>query len=181
MASKKLVLPGQQVSIQRPTGEIDAIWYEKLRGMLDQLNSVTGGAGGGGAAIIITGDVTGSGSGTVPTTVIKLQGHSVSAAVPSVNQVLEWDGSAWTPTNLPAAPPFIAPVSTVAALSPSGPIGAIYYVTDGASGLGWAANVVGGGTARYLVWYNGSHWTVVGDGGYAPVTAAHPTYYIYGF
>ena len=55
----KLVLPGQQISIQRPTGEIDAIWYEKLRGMLDQLNSVTGGTPG--AMVTLTGDVTGSG------------------------------------------------------------------------------------------------------------------------
>jgi hypothetical protein len=63
----KLVLPGQQVSIQVPTGEIDPVWYEKLRGMLDQLNSVTGGTPG--AMVTLTGDVTGSGtSGTVPTT-----------------------------------------------------------------------------------------------------------------
>ena len=62
--NKPLVLPGQQISIQRPTGEIDAIWYEKLRGMLDQLNNVTGG-GGGGAMVTLTGDVTGSGTGTV--------------------------------------------------------------------------------------------------------------------
>ena len=47
----KLVLPGQQISIQRSTGEIDATWYEKLRAMLDQLNSVTGGGGGGGMSI----------------------------------------------------------------------------------------------------------------------------------
>src|SRR6516162_7815236 len=105
--NKKLVLPGQQISIQKKTGEIDAIWYEKLRGMLDQLNSITGGGGGG--TIILTGDVTGSGSGTVPTTVIKLQSYPVSSAIPSLNQVLEWNGSAWTPTNLPAPPVFAAP------------------------------------------------------------------------
>src|SRR6516164_3258095 len=95
----KLVLPGQQISIQRTTGEIDATWYERLRAMLDQLNSVTGG-GGGGAAITLTGDVTGSGTGTVATTTGKLQGHSVSATAPTLNQVLEWTGSAWTPNTL---------------------------------------------------------------------------------
>src|SRR6516162_1667695 len=95
----KLVLPGQQISIQRSTGEIDATWYERLRAMLDQLNSVTGG-GGGGAAITLTGDVTGSGTGTVATTAGKLQGHAVSSAAPTLNQVLEWTGSAWTPSTL---------------------------------------------------------------------------------
>src|SRR6516165_5820670 len=97
--NKPLVLPGQQISIQRPTGEIDAIWYEKLRGMLDQLNNVTGG-GGGGAAITLTGDVTGSGTGTVATTATKLQGHPVSSTAPTLNQVLEWTGAAWTPSTL---------------------------------------------------------------------------------
>jgi len=64
----KLVLPGQQISIQRPTGEIDAIWYERLRTMLDHLNSVTGGSSPG-VMVTLTGDVTGSGTaGTVPTT-----------------------------------------------------------------------------------------------------------------
>ena len=95
----KLVLPGQQISIQLKTGEIDATWYERLRGMLDQLNSVTGG-GGGGAAITLTGDVTGSGSGTVATTTGKLQGHAVSSTAPTLNQVLEWTGTAWTPNTL---------------------------------------------------------------------------------
>jgi hypothetical protein len=179
--NKKLVLPGQQISIQKKTGEIDAIWYEKLRGMLDQLNSITGGGGGGGAAIIITGDVTGSGSGTVPTTVIKLQNHPVSSTAPSLNQVLEWDGSTWTPTNLPPTPSFVAPHYMVATLPSAGPTGALAYITDGAPGLGWKANIVGGGTARYLVWYNGANWTVVGDGGFAPITGVPPTYYIYGF
>jgi hypothetical protein len=179
--NKKLVLPGQQISIQKKTGEIDAIWYEKLRGMLDQLNSITGGGGGGGAAIIITGDVTGSGSGTVPTTVIKLQNHPVSSTAPSLNQVLEWNGSAWTPTNLPLPPTFNAPRYMVATLPASPPVGSLAYVDDGALGLGWAATIVGGATARYLVWYNGANWTVVGDGGYAPSFATRPTYYIYGF
>jgi hypothetical protein len=174
----KLVLPGQQVSIQVPTGEIDPVWYEKLRALAEAINSITG--GGSGATITLTGDVTGSGVGTIPTAAIKLQGHPVSPTAPLANQVLEWVGTAWTPTNLPAAPPFVAPMSTVAGLSPSGPVGALYYVTDGSAGLGWSALVTGGGSARYLVWFNGANWTVVGDGGYAP-GVYHPTYHIYGF
>ena len=69
---------------------------------------------------------------------------------------------------------------TVASLPPTGPIGTMAIVTDGAAGQTWASTVAGGGTARYLVWFNGAHWTVVGDGGYAP-TGVAPTYYIYGF
>src|SRR6516162_7700685 len=96
----KIVLPGQQISIQRKTGEIDATWYERLRAMLDQLNSLSSGGGGGGGTITLTGDVTGTGTGTVPTTTAKLQGHSVSPVSPTINQVLEWSGSTWTPTTL---------------------------------------------------------------------------------
>jgi hypothetical protein len=69
--------------------------------------------------------------------------------------------------------------STVAGLPPTGPIGTMAIVTDGAPGQAWASTVVGGGNARYLVWFNGAHWTVVGDGGYSPT--GHPTYFIYGF
>src|SRR6516164_6946834 len=98
--NKPLVLPGQQISIQRPTGEIDAIWYEKLRGMLDQLNSLAGGGGGGGGTITLTGDVTGSGTGTVATTTAGLQGHAISSTAPTANQVLEWTGSNWAPSTL---------------------------------------------------------------------------------
>lgn len=35
-------------------------------------------------------------------TVIALQGNAVSATSPNINQVLEWSGSSWAPTNLPA-------------------------------------------------------------------------------
>lgn len=52
---------------------------------------------------------------------------------------------------------------TVATL-PSGPaIGDMAVVTDGAGALAWGANIAGGGSSRYLVWWNGSgNWTVVG-------------------
>jgi hypothetical protein len=81
-------------------------------------------------------------------------------------------------TNPGAAGPTSYTVSTLPA-SPK--IGQMAIVTDGATGQTWAQNISGGGTARYLVWWNGSHWTVVGDGGYAPSGAAHPTYPYYGF
>src|SRR5215831_14351790 len=47
----KIVLPGQQVSIQVPTGEIDPIWYEKLRAITSALNTGTGGSAGTGASV----------------------------------------------------------------------------------------------------------------------------------
>ena len=37
--------------------------------------------------------------------VIAIQGNLVSSATPTTNQVLEWDGSEWAPTNLPSALP----------------------------------------------------------------------------
>lgn len=43
-------------------------------------------------------------------------------------------------------------------------VGDVVYVTDGDSGLAWGATVVnsGSGGTSYLVWYNGTNWTVVG-------------------
>ena len=173
----KLVLPGQQISIQRPTGEIDAIWYEKLRALIDAVNA-GGGGGGGGGPITLTGDVTGTGTSTIATIAIKIQGHAISTTAPTSGQVLEWTGSAWTPTTLSSAVIAAGPYTVIGL--PAGVIGQLAYVTDGAPGQAWASNIVGGGTARYLVWFNGAHWTVVGDGGYAPPLASGH-YYIYGF
>jgi hypothetical protein len=51
---------------------------------------------------------------------------------------------------------------TVAALpTPVG--GRVAYVSDGAAGLSWGATVTEGGTTSYLVWANGTNWTVVGS------------------
>jgi hypothetical protein len=51
---------------------------------------------------------------------------------------------------------------TVANL-PAGPLTGLYaYVTDGASSIAWGNTVTGGGSTKYLVWYNGSAWTVAG-------------------
>lgn len=46
--------------------------------------------------------------------------------------------------------------------SPTARVGNIARVTDGAASLTWGATVTGGGTAQYLVWYNGTNWTVFG-------------------
>jgi hypothetical protein len=47
---------------------------------------------------------------------------------------------------------------------PTAPAGSVCYVTDGDAGLAWGATVVntGAGATKYLVWYNGTNWTVMG-------------------
>lgn len=51
---------------------------------------------------------------------------------------------------------------TVSTLPASPTIGRIAVVTDGTAALAWGATVTGGSTTKYLVWYNGSAWTVLG-------------------
>ena len=58
------------------------------------------------------------------------------------------------------APP-VVPHYVVASL-PTGVTGAMAYVTDGTAGLTWGATVTGGHSTKYLVWYNGTNWTVMG-------------------
>jgi hypothetical protein len=50
---------------------------------------------------------------------------------------------------------------TVATL-PAAVAGMTAYVTDGTAALAWGATVTGGGSTKYLCWYNGTAWTVVG-------------------
>jgi hypothetical protein len=51
---------------------------------------------------------------------------------------------------------------TFAGLPAAPATGQTACVTDGAASLAWGATVTGGGTAKYLVWYNGTNWTVAG-------------------
>lgn len=60
-----------------------------------------------------------------------------------------------------AAPP-VVPSFVVGSL-PTGVTGAMAQVTDGTAGLAWGATVTGGHTTKYLVWYNGTNWTVMGS------------------
>jgi hypothetical protein len=55
----------------------------------------------------------------------------------------------------------VCPQYTVATL-PSALGGTIVMVTDGAPALAWGATVTGGGSTKYLVWHNGTAWTVMG-------------------
>lgn len=51
---------------------------------------------------------------------------------------------------------------TVANLPSTPAIGTLAYVTDGASSIAWGSTVTSGGSSRYLVWWNGTAWTVIG-------------------
>ena len=53
---------------------------------------------------------------------------------------------------------------SVAALptAPTARVGNISRVIDGAASLNWGDTVTGGGAAQYLVWFNGTAWTVFG-------------------
>lgn len=59
--------------------------------------------------------------------------------------------------------PAVGPSHTVSTLPSSPAIGTIATVTDGTSGLTWGATVTGGQSTKYLVWYNGTNWTIIGD------------------
>lgn len=52
---------------------------------------------------------------------------------------------------------------TVATLPATPGIGFLAYVTDGTSGLTWGQTVTGGHSTTYLVWFNGTNYTVVGQ------------------
>ena len=51
---------------------------------------------------------------------------------------------------------------TFSQLPTTADVGTIASVTDGAAGLAWGATLTGGGSTKYLVWFNGSVWSVVG-------------------
>ena len=51
---------------------------------------------------------------------------------------------------------------TVAGLPATPATGMYAYVTDGQAALAWGATALGGGAAKYLVWWNSTAWTVVG-------------------
>jgi hypothetical protein len=57
-----------------------------------------------------------------------------------------------------------SPTFTVATL-PAGVLGKQAVITDGDAALAWGATAVnsGAGATTYLVWYNGTNWTILGS------------------
>ena len=66
------------------------------------------------------------------------------------------------PATQPVPVVMIGTVVTLAQLPTTHAVGQTATVTDGAASLAWGATVTGGGTAKYLVWWNGAAWTVIG-------------------
>ena len=93
----------------------------------------------GNQAITLSGDVTGTGSTAITTTVAALQGRSISTTAPSTGQILEYNGTNWAPTTFTAGT-----VTSVTASSPLASSGGatpvisltgIVSVTNGGTGL----------------------------------------------
>ena len=53
--------------------------------------------------ITLTGDNTGSGTTSISSTTVGLQGRAISATAPTTNQILQWSGTQWAPATLPAS------------------------------------------------------------------------------
>lgn len=51
---------------------------------------------------------------------------------------------------------------TVATLPATPQTGQLAVVTDGVAGASWGSTPTGGSSAKYLLWFNGSAWTVIG-------------------
>lgn len=112
----------------------------------------------------LVGDVTGTQAATV---VGKIRGVAVAATAPTANQVLQYDGSQYVPTSLPAD----------AVTSVAGKTGVVTLASTDISGLGDSATLNVGNTAgtvaagndpRFLpagtnagdmLYYNGTAWT----------------------
>lgn len=60
-------------------------------------------------------------------------------------------------------PPRVTPLGYPVASLGTGALGMMARVTDGTSGLAWGATVTGGHSTPYLVWFNGTNWTVAGS------------------
>jgi hypothetical protein len=64
------------------------------------IDEIAGSVGSIGIPMTLTGDVTGTGTGTIATTATGLHGFPVASGAPTLDQVLQWTGSSWTPETL---------------------------------------------------------------------------------
>jgi hypothetical protein len=92
-ASTINILRNTIIQIESTLGLVPQGTFTTVRARLDFLQSE--GGGGGGGSFTPGGDLSGNG---VSQTVIGLQNRPVSSASPTVGQVLEWNGVAWSPT-----------------------------------------------------------------------------------
>lgn len=85
--------------------------------------------------------------------------------VPNASQpIVDKNGNATSPMQLFMAG--VAPAIQNFSVTnlPMGALGLMATVTDGDAALAWGATITNTGTSstKYLVWWNGAHWTVVG-------------------
>ena len=76
--------------------------------------------------------------------------------------VLADNANVVNPVSRPVPVVIVGGVVTVANLPGSPSKGQTATVTDGTAALAWGAIVTGGGATTYLVFYNGTNWTVAG-------------------
>jgi hypothetical protein len=116
--------------------------------------NVTGGGGSG--PVTLSGDVTGSGTGTVPSTVVRLQSHNVAATAPTDTYVLSWSAAnnQWQP----APPTTSAGGGTVTSISAGAGITASPNPITGAGTVSLANTTVTPGS------YTNTNLTVTADG-----------------
>lgn len=93
-------ISGQTVPNTSPTGAGDYIASDGSGGLV-----WAPAVGTGGITELEDDVVAGPGAGLQSATVVALQGQPVSPTAPSSNQVLTWNGSAWTPAATGASPP----------------------------------------------------------------------------
>ncbi len=154
--NQTLSLVGSTLSIQdgnsvtltaggQVTGQINNLVVQQ--GTANQV-MVTNGAGTATQWVTPAGDVTGS---VTASTVARLQGRNLSNAAPNADDVLKWNGAAWVPSVVPAAPPAVQYLS----VDPGGFVGLqVNNETDPALGIsenGDGAFVYAQGPARTIM------------------------------
>lgn len=111
---------------------------------------------------------------SVPTSLLTIAGSPVSTsgtlaidlATQNANLVFAGpaSGAAAKPTFRTLGTPDLIPSTYTVSILPTPTFGMTACVTDGDAALAWGATVVnsGAGATKYLVWYNGANWTVIG-------------------
>lgn len=81
--------------------------------------------------------------------------NATAAGGGTLTQPVYYTGTAWKVLGIP-------PVTTVANLPASPTAGALATVSDGAASIAWGTAISAGGSQKYLVFYNGTNWHVIG-------------------
>jgi len=127
---------------------------------------------GGGSTFVPGGDL--SGTDTLQN-VIKLRGYNISSTAPTANQVLQYIGTAWTPTNLIPYTPNDASVTLKGILQLSRDLGGTADLPKviGLQGVDVSATLP---TSNQVLQYNGAAWTptTLAPSG-APTTSSYIT------